>query len=63
MSQSQDIINHFFQLIVSINKKDNGLDLLSFSFYDYYLIIFDSMSKIRQYHYNLAEFQMAVNSL
>ena len=60
---TQDTINHFFRLVDNKNKLETSIDLLTFTYYDFFLTLFDSYSKVRYYHITAEEFELIVGNL
>jgi hypothetical protein len=60
---TQDTINHFFRLVDNKNKLETSIDLLTFTYYDFFLTLFDSYSKVKSYHINSEEFEKIVGNL
>lgn len=60
MRYNQDIINNIYTLIEDSDKPNQGIDVLSFVFYDFFLRIFDSpvpgLPKRRPYYLNPQDF-------
>lgn len=59
---NQEIINQIFKLIEEADRANQGLDLISFSFYDFWLKIFDVKNPAKKYYQNLENFLTAVES-
>jgi hypothetical protein len=53
---NQDIINYLFQLVEEPGRSNQGIDLLSFVFYDFILRIYEVPSAQRKWYLNLSEF-------
>lgn len=60
---NQDTISYLFKLIESKNNHNDGFDLLTFTYYDYYLILFDSFGISRPYYLNYNEFSNLLTSM
>jgi hypothetical protein len=54
---NQDIINQMFALVEEYNKPAQGMDLVSFCFYDFILRLFDKPNPAQKYFMNMTEFQ------
>jgi hypothetical protein len=65
MRYNQDIINNIYTLIEDSDKPNQGIDVLSFVFYDFFLRIFDTpvpgIPKKRAYYLNPQDFLNTVN--
>jgi Ca2+-binding EF-hand superfamily protein len=59
---SQDVIESMFKLVEEFDKPNQGLDLISFVFYDFTLKIFDVPSAHRKFHMNLEDFTRAMKN-
>jgi hypothetical protein len=62
MRYNQDVINGLFKLVEEFDKPNQGLDLVSFVYYDFALKLFDTNNPTRKYHMNLNEFNIAVSN-
>lgn len=60
---NQDNIDYFFKLTENKNHRDSGIDLQTFIFYDYHLILFDSNSISRMYYIKNDEYFKLLNSM
>jgi hypothetical protein len=54
---NQDIINQMFALVEEYNKPAQGMDIVSFCYYDFILRLFDKPNPAQKYYMNLTEFQ------
>jgi hypothetical protein len=65
MRYNQDIINNIYTLIEDADKPNQGIDVLSFVFYDFFLRIFDTpisgQNKKRPYYLNNDDFLNTAN--
>jgi len=59
---NMDTIQHFYDLIEKDSKGNNGFDLFTFVYYDYYLRLFNSYGLERPYFLNLNEFALVIDS-
>lgn len=57
---NQEVINHFFKLVEEHGKQNQGIDILSFVFYDFVLRIFYLPNAQVKYMLNLDEFTNGV---
>jgi hypothetical protein len=59
---NQEVISNMYQLIEEADKPNQGMDLVSFVFYDFALKIFDIPKAFRKYHLTKKEFKVAMNN-
>lgn len=57
MRYNQDIINSCFKLIEEYDRPNQGMDVISFVFYDFFLRIYDVQTPARQYYLGNSDFQ------
>jgi len=53
---NQDVIDELFKLVEEYDKPNQGIDLVSFVFYDFALKLFDVPNSVRKWYLNLEEF-------
>jgi len=53
---NQDIIGYFFKLIEERDKANQGMDLLTFVFYDFWLKLFNKYENTRKYYLTYSEY-------
>jgi hypothetical protein len=53
---NQDVIDELFKLVEDFDKPNQGIDLVSFVFYDFALKLFNVPNASRKWHLNLEEF-------
>jgi hypothetical protein len=62
MRYNQDVVDNIFQLIEEVDKPTQGLDIVSFVFYDFALKLFDVPKPKRKLHLNIEDFTVAMNN-
>ena len=59
---NQEIIDNFFTLIEDYDRPNQGIDMVTFCFYDFILKIFDVPKPERKFHLNEKDFARALSS-
>jgi len=59
---NQDVINQLFRLVEDNDRPNQGIDLISFVFYDFALKLFHVPNPTRRWYQTLPEFQSAVTN-
>jgi len=59
---NQDVINQLFRLVEDNDKPNQGIDLISFVFYDFALKLFHVPNAARKWYQTEAEFQSTLNN-
>jgi hypothetical protein len=62
MRYNQDVVNYMFELVAEIDKPNQGLDIVSFVFYDFSLKLFDVPKPHRRLHLNIEDFTIAMKN-
>lgn len=57
MRYNQEVVNNFFKLVEEYDRPNQGIDLISFVFYDFFLRIFDVQAPSKKYYLSNIEFQ------
>jgi hypothetical protein len=59
---NNDILDGLFKIVSEVDKPNQGLDLISFVFYDFFLTLFDSTIATRRHHLNNDEFYKVIDN-
>jgi hypothetical protein len=57
-----DIIENLYKLVSEADKPNQGLDIVSFAFYDFFLMLFDTPSVTRKHHLNFDEYYKIIEN-